>query len=202
MCGTTMINPAASPTTGATGSQASAPCCPPPPWMPIALAENAKGVAEISGATENPDVVRYMGMNRYGHRRDDNTSWCGSFVAYVLDKAGKSISTVPERALTWGRPSSHPEGYWPGGISIGRPIYGAIAVKSRQGGGHVTFVMGQDKDESTILHCLGGNQRNKLQVSRYSRSVFSAYMVPEDYPHSCCTLPIYNGTSTAAGSEE
>lgn len=201
MCGTTTINPSTSPQLGSTSSNAAAQCCPPPEWMPIALAENAKNVREISGSTENSDVVKYMGTNRYGYRRDDNTSWCGSFVAWVLTQAGKTVSTVPERALTWGRPSAHNEGYWPGGIRVAGPIYGAIAVKSRDGGGHVTFVMGKDADDPTILHCLGGNQDNKLQVSRYNRGVFSAFMVPEDYPHSCCELPVYSGTSVAAGSE-
>lgn len=159
MCGTATLNPSASPGIGATASQAAAAWCPPLDWIPNAITEEQKNVAEIRGERESPDVVRYMSMNRYGSRRDDNTSWCGSFVAWVLSQTGRQLSNVSERALTRGRPSAHNEGYWPGGIRVAGPIYGAIAVKNRgRGQGHVTLVMGRDADDPTVLHCLGGNQ--------------------------------------------
>lgn len=201
MCLSAGVNPMTSLSDTQTGAGAIARCCPPPNWMPIALAELARDVREIAGPANHPDIVKYFGMNRYGFTSDSGTSWCGSFVAWVLNQAGYGLSTVPERALTWGRAGSHAEGWWPDGVNAGRPIYGAIAVKSRSGGGHVTFVMGSKPDDPTKLMCLGGNQNNRLNVAEYSMGVFSSYMVPRGYAHECCVLPVYSGESELAGTE-
>jgi hypothetical protein len=61
--------------------------------------------------------------------------------------------------------------------------------------------MGKDPNDPSILYCLGGNQGNKLQVSKYKVSDFHAFMVPTNYAHACCTLPEYGGSAAAAGSE-
>ena len=174
-------------------------CCPPPPWMPIAWTEQGKDVREnLPG--HHPDILKYHAITAT-KPTSENTSWCGSFVGWVLKQAGYKLTTVPERALTWGRASNHAEGWWPTGVNIGRPIYGAIATKSRKGGGHVTFVVGKDPNDDAYLYCLGGNQSNALNVSRYKKSVFSSFFVPEGYEHSCCELPDYTGKAAEAGSE-
>lgn len=200
MCGNLGFDPAEPPRDGATDAGAVSRCCPPPPWMPVALGQYALNIYERDPAGA-AHVIKFFGMNRYGYDSASATSWCGSFVAWVLGQVGVNGTTVPERAMTWGRASEHADGWWPDGISIGRPIYGAIAVKSRSGGGHVTFVMGKDPANPAVLHCLGGNQSNRLNIARYEASVFSAFMVPRGYAHACCVLPDYTGVSEAAGSE-
>lgn len=174
-------------------------CCPPPPWMPTALAEEKRDVREDT-AGHHPDILKYHAATKY-KSTSERVAWCGSFVAWVLKQTGYKPTTVPERALTWGRTASHDEGWWPDGESIGRPIYGAIAVKGRSGGGHVTFVLGKDPKDATILYCLGGNQSDRLMVSKYKVGDFHSFMVPKGYQHSCCVLPDYLGTAAAAGKE-
>lgn len=122
---------------------------------------------------------------------------CGRFWSGLFGRG--AATAVP--AVTWGRAANHAKGWWPTGVSIGRPIYGAIATKEREGGGHVPFVMGKDPKDPATHYCLGGNQGNKLQVSRYKASDFHAFLVSEGYAHSCCVLPDYNGLAQAAGSE-
>ncbi|MDO5603612.1 MAG: TIGR02594 family protein [Paracoccus sp. (in: a-proteobacteria)] len=178
----------------ATPGEAAGACCPPPDWMPIAIGEH--GVTEYAGTRMNPRIAEYFKAARFWGKDDSgkDNAWCASLVAFVMKKAGYNIATEAYRAKEWAN-------RWNDGKSVGRPIYGAIAVKTRAGGGHVGFVMGSVKGKPGYLAILGGNQSNTTNVSEYPASDFFAFMVPKSYNHSCCELTDYTGLTQARGSE-
>ncbi|MFD2842489.1 TIGR02594 family protein [Paracoccus cavernae] len=181
--------------TGASGDgQSTQTCCPPPDWMPIALGE--KGVSEYAGAKMNPRIAEYFKAAKFWGKDDSGAenAWCASLVAYVMKTAGYGIATDAFRAREW-------EARWPDGQKASRPVYGAIAVKTRKGGGHVGFVVGTVPGKPGYLAILGGNQSNTTNVSAYPASDFHAFMLPKGYDYSCCVLEDYSGKIGGKGSE-
>ena len=96
---------------------------------------------------------------------DDETPWCGTFVAHCLQTAGVKFPKNWYRALA----------YLNGGNKLAKPAYGCVAVKTRVGGGHVCFVVGKDKVSGKLV-CLGGNQSNMVCYALYGESDFEAFM--------------------------
>ena len=135
-----------------------------PKYIKIAMKE--VGTKETPGSGDNPRIVEYH-KTTSGKYSDDEVPWCGSFVNWVLKKAGYDITTpVPERAKSW----------LLFGEKITEPVIGSIAIKSRQGGGHVCFVIG--KDEKGNLLCLGGNQSDEVNIKAYPPYVFEGFRLP------------------------
>lgn len=179
----------------ASNAESSQTCCPPPNWMPIALGE--EGVTEVAGSKMNPRIAEYFKAAKFWGKDDSGSAnaWCASLVAYVMKTAGYGIATDAFRAREW-------EARWPDGQKASRPVYGAIAVKTRKGGGHVGFVVGKVPDMPGYLAILGGNQSDTTNVSAYPESDFHAFMLPKDYDYFCCVLEDYTGTiSGMKGSE-
>lgn len=120
------------------------------------------GTKEIKGAVHNKTIqmmLAYLGA----WWRDDETAWCGVFTAYCLKKNGIVIPKHWYRALDY-------KNY---GHRLDAPAYGCIAIKTRNGGGHVTFVVGKTKDGRLV--CLGGNQNDMVNYAVYSASVFDEF---------------------------
>lgn len=179
---------------GGKEGQTTGTCCPPPPWMPTAWGE--EGVSEYAGAKMNPRIAAYFKAAKFWGTDDSGgaNAWCASLVAYVMKTAGYDIATDAFRAREWAE-------RWPAGKKASRPVYGAIAVKTRKGGGHVGFVVGTVPDKPGYLAILGGNQGDSTNVRHYRQSDFHSFMVPKDYDYSCCVLEEYTGKATAGGSE-
>jgi len=158
-----------------------------PFWLEYAYDE--LGTKEIPGRGSNKRVEQYHSAAG-GAGWTDDVPWCASFVTFVMKKAGYSAPKYPARAKSWlnfGKTST-------------RPVLGAIAVKSRKGGGHVCFVVGRDKS-GKYLYCLGGNQSDAVNIKKYPASVFLDFRVPVDYDLSQADLPIYNGKASWGGKE-
>jgi uncharacterized protein (TIGR02594 family) len=82
----------------------------------------------------------------------------------------------PSKSPLWAL--SYAEGW---GVRLAAPALGAVAVKTRNGGGHVTFVAGRTKDGR--LACCGGNQNDMVNVAPYAVSAFNkGFWWPRDYP--------------------
>jgi len=152
------------------------------------MARNELGVKEIHGSKHNKRVLQYHAVS--GGFSTDEVPWCGSFVNFVMLKAGHKGPKTPARAKSW--------------LNFGKssnvPIEGSIAVKSRKGGGHVCFVVGQDPT-GKYLYCLGGNQHDEVNISKYKKSIFLDFRVPSNYNYVENNLPIYKGKAEAAGKE-
>jgi len=92
-------------------------------------------------------------------------------VSWCLEEAGipSTRSAASRSYLTWG-------------VSIGRPILGAICVFRRgkdERFGHVGFAM---YETSTHIGLLGGNQRNSVCVLEYPKAdLLGIRMPPDDY---------------------
>ena len=161
------------------------------PWMKTAEAEI--GVSERSGKHKaNPRILEYFKASKYWGTDDSGgrNAWCGSFVAWVM----KQNEIVPVakafRAKSW-------ENF---GQKLDEPVYGAIGIKSRKGGGHVAFIVGKSED-GTKYYMLGGNQADKVQISEYSAKVWTTFVFPPGHDPGSDKLPVYQGDSSRAGSE-
>lgn len=135
-----------------------------PIWLKNATEEI--GTHEIAGSQHNMQVIKYHAVS--GGFATDEVPWCGSFVNWVLKKSGfTSTVASPARALSW----------LEFGISS-KPVIGAIAVKSRKGGGHVGFVVAT---EGKYVYIIGGNQSDEVNMRKYLISDFKDYRVPLGY---------------------
>lgn len=143
------------------------------PWL--SRARRSIGVKEIPGPKHNAVILKWWGLIRAQYT-DDETPWCAGFVGGVLEEVGirstRSASSLSY--LTYGQPLTD-------------PIPGAIAVKRRKGGGHVTFVAGSDGKGN--LWCVGGNQNDAVTMALYPAKVFEAFRWPANVPVIHAPLP-------------
>tara|TARA_R110000868_G_scaffold34552_10_gene124785 strand:+ start:1278 stop:1700 length:423 start_codon:yes stop_codon:yes gene_type:complete len=80
---------------------------------------------------------------------DDETPWCGTFMAQVMTQVGLAAPPIAVRASSWGE--------W--GRQLLAPRLGCVLVFKRNGGGHVGLYLGETK---TAYRVLGGNQGNMV----------------------------------------
>jgi uncharacterized protein (TIGR02594 family) len=118
-------------------------------------------------------------------------------VSFCLVKAGEKPSSQPLWALSYSDTKNQPFVKLPG------PAVGAIAVKSRNGGGHVTNVAGRTRGGA--LACCGGNQNDEVNVSPYREDVFIGFYWPKGAPLPAVTgfnhLPIVTNAGRPVSSE-
>lgn len=135
----------------------------------VAISASFIGLTEIKGPKHNADILKFWKDIKRGGIKDDETAWCAGFVGAMLVRAGLKIPTnVPEGArsyLTWGK-------------KLDKPANGCIVVFTRDGGGHVGFVVG--KDENGNLLVLGGNQGDAVNVKAFSTSRVTGYRWPDE----------------------
>ena len=154
----------------------------------LTIARRELGVKEIKGRKHNEHILKYHATS-YGRYKNDEVPWCGSFVNWVMQEAGY-LKTVryPERAKAWRK----------FGKAVSEPTHGCIAIKSRSGGGHVCFVVGQSK-KGKYLYCLGGNQGDAVTIRKYKKNVFSDFRIPKN--QEAIALSVYTG-EVARGNRE
>jgi uncharacterized protein (TIGR02594 family) len=153
----------------------------------IEMAKNHIGVTEVKGAAHNPVIVQFWKDIRRGGIKDDETPWCAAFVGSMLERCGIQ-STRFESAksyLSWGE-------------QLDRPVYGCVVVFSRDGGGHVGFVVGKDKAGNLLV--LGGNQDDAVNVKSFPLSRKPIYRWPQGEPVPAGELPV--GDSVAMSRNE
>lgn len=107
-----------------------------PPWL--AHARTLIGTREIPGSKHSPvimDWIRKLGAKVLGiNVVDDETPWCGTFMAWLMRQAGLNTPPIAVRASSWGL-------Y---GRGLLNPRLGCIMVFTRSGGGHVGLYVGED----------------------------------------------------------
>jgi uncharacterized protein (TIGR02594 family) len=122
-------------------------------------AKSLIGVREIAGAKHSPVIIGWLKkLNSWV--KDDETPWCGTYMAHVGQHSGW---TIPEKWLS-------ARGWLAFGAEVS-PGYGTVLVfwrGSKSGWqGHVGFYVGED---DTHYHVLGGNQDNMVNISRMPKS--------------------------------
>jgi uncharacterized protein (TIGR02594 family) len=147
------------------------------PWM--AQARGLIGLAEVPGHIHEARVLSLWA--RLGISvRDDETPWCAAFVGAMLEEVGlrSTRSGAARSYLKWGRDLYLSK----------RPLFrtlplGCIVVLERPGSswsGHVAFYAGTGA--SGYVDLLGGNQGNRVSVSRFPTSRVIGVRWPEHVP--------------------
>lgn len=150
------------------------------------------GLKEVSGKTHNSTILSWL-KSLGAWWSEDETAWCGTFIAHCLKVAGVKYPKHWYRALD----------YVNYGSKLSRPAYGCVAIKARQGGGHVCFVVGRD-EKTRKLVCIGGNQSNMVCYALYAESDFQEFRwygltgSPAQHRYD---LPIMTGVTATKVSE-
>lgn len=132
-----------------------------PSWL--TLARTFVGTREVVGTKHSPVImgwIQEIGAKTLGMKvNDDETPWCGTFMALLMKRSGLTAPLIAVRAASWGR-----VGQW--GRELIAPRLGCILVFTREGGGHVGLYLGED---AAHFHVLGGNQSNSVSVTRIAK---------------------------------
>ena len=122
------------------------------------------GLQEVVGKGSNKTILSWRDeLNQAGVKisgySDDDIPWCGLFAAFVVLKARGAAEVVkdPLWARNWAK-------Y---GVKADTGSLGDVLVFVRNGGGHVGFYIGED---AVCYHVLGGNQSNKVSITRIDKS--------------------------------
>lgn len=153
-----------------TPSPAPAPIAGMPPWL--ARMNAILGLYEFPGSADNPAVIamaKACGGNIARTYKHDATPWCALAVNYSLIASG-----LPGDDSLWALDFAR---Y---GVRLKGAAVGAIATKTRDGGGHVFLVVGRTKDGRLVGR--GGNQRDMVCDEVFDPSVVTACTWPKDYP--------------------
>jgi uncharacterized protein (TIGR02594 family) len=137
--------------------------------LPKMVTEAGKliGTLETPGPGNNPLIMSWAGeLGLRGVYTADSVPWCGLFMALVATRAGKAPPASPLWALNWAN--------W--GAPAGQPCLGDVLVFVREGGGHVTMYVGEDRQG--YYHCLGGNQSDKVCITRIPKVRLHAARIP------------------------
>lgn len=155
-----------------------------PAWL--VEAKKHLGAKEIPGVNHNPMILSMWKAIKRGGIKTDEVPWCAAFVGFCLESVD-IVSSRFESAksyLDWGRVQT-------------TPCVGSIVVFTRDGGGHVGFVVG--KTASGQLLVLGGNQGNEVNVRAFPLDRVSGYRWPLGVPETTGALP--TGSALATGGE-
>lgn len=155
-----------------------------PEWMRQAV--QFIGLSEIAGPKHNETILKWWRDIKRGGIKSDEVPWCAAFVGAMLEQSGV-VSTRFESArsyLDWGQKLTH-------------PVYGCVAVFSRDGGGHVGFVTGLANDGKLLI--LGGNQSNAVNIRAFGRDRLTGLRWPKGVP--VLAKPLVVGSADTSTSE-
>lgn len=154
-----------------------------PLWMHIA--EQYIGQREIKGVTHNTLIVGWWKKIKRGGIKTDEVPWCAAFVGAMLEDATIKSSRFESAKsyLSWG-------------TKLDKPAYGCVVVFSRDGGGHVGFVTGQDARGRLLV--LGGNQSDMVSIRSFVRDNVVGYRWPHEVPLPDESLPIASAESSGS----
>lgn len=129
-------------------------------------AEKFKGLWEWKGSDHNPKILKWFADVGHSWVVDDETAWCAAFVGAMLEKVNlKSTRALNARSyLKWG------EEIAPEDVREGDIVVFKRGNSSWQG--HVAFYV---DETDTHIFCLGGNQSNQVNISKYPKSKFLGF---------------------------
>lgn len=140
-----------------------------PRWLRIAYKYD--GLKETKGPKHNGTILGWLtSLEAWWY--EDETPWCGTFVAIVMKEAHMEYPKLYMRAkawLDWGR-------------RISKPVLGCVVIFDRAGGGHVGFVVGRTLNGDLLVY--GGNQRDAVCVSQFSPARVVGYRIPTGWNYA------------------
>lgn len=134
----------------------------PAPWYDVAIGE--VGVSEVEGAEHSRKVLEYHRATDLNAKADE-VPWCSAFVNWCMFVSGVSRTDKANARswLSWGEPIVEPR--------LGCVVVFKRGLKAWQG--HVGFFAGWSSKGDVL--CLGGNQKNAVNVSTYPKSAVLGY---------------------------
>lgn len=158
------------------------------PW--IAEARKFVGVREVKGPRHNALILGWL--KRLGAWwSDDETAWCATLCAQVLDTC----------KLPYPKDWYRAKAYLDMPVKLDRPAYGCLVIFDREGGGHVGFVVGQDQHGNLMV--LGGNQGDMVCIRPFRKDQRAPqYRWPSLYPAaSRFLLPLLDSDGKLSSNE-
>lgn len=123
-------------------------------------------VEETLGDENNPTIIAWAeeigGWVKEFYNKDE-IPWCGLFMAVCAKRAGYIPPAKSLTALSWAG--------WGNPVKDNSPMLGDVITFVRKGGGHVGLYIGEDDE---CYHILGGNQSDKVTISRLSKERFNS----------------------------
>ncbi len=133
------------------------------PW--IEEGRKFLGLKEETGNNDHPKLD--AGWVLYGASWLRGQAWCGLGVRHCLSKASRYVVPFWFRARAWESDKM---------TKLRKPAYGCIVTFTRDGGGHVGFIVGMDKAGNLMV--LGGNQKNEVNISPFDVRRATGYYWP------------------------
>ena len=149
----------------------------------ISIARSYLGLTELGSTNKHPTIDVWA--KSLSGKWLIGQAWCGTFMAQVFKEAGLSTKVPKEffRAKAWEA----------AGTKLDKPAYGCVVIFTRDGGGHVGFVVGKTK--SGMLKVLGGNQSNAVTIQDFDPKRVTSYRwvssgsVPLEHRYDLPVLP-------------
>jgi uncharacterized protein (TIGR02594 family) len=137
-----------------------------PKWLTIARKDI--GLKEGPGMKNNPRVIQMFKEAGHPEISSDGVAWCAAATGAWLKEAGfkPSGSLLALSYAKWGQP-------------LAGPVVGAIACRTRTGGGHVGFVV---STAPGVVNLLAGNQSDAVNIAAHPRNAFVAFRWPPGAP--------------------
>jgi len=136
-----------------------------PDWF--LLAKKEIGAEEAYGPLNNPRILEYHDETSLNATKD-SVPWCSSFICWVMENSDIK-STRSARARSWEK--------W--GLGLKEPKLGCVVVfwrgSKRSGKGHVGLYAGE---KNGYILVLGGNQKDAVNISKYSKKRLLGYRWP------------------------
>lgn len=157
-----------------------------PSWL--VEARKYIGTKEISGVRHEPLILQWWKAIRRGGIKTDEVPWCAAFVGAMFEAVGIRSSRFESARsyLDWG-------------VRLQAAQVGCVVVFQREGGGHVGFVVGQDKFGRLLV--LGGNQGNAVSIAAFPLDRVVGYRWPEPGPALQARLPVLDINAALSRSE-
>lgn len=150
-----------------------------PAW--VAYGKSKLGQREIKGPKHNSWIAKGWAKLGAGWFNDDETPWCGFFVADCLNAAG----------LPYPKNFPAAASFRTYGVAVPAQI-GAIGTMKRPGGNHVFIIVGETPDR-LFYKGLGGNQSDAVTIMDIRKSDVDAIRWPPGIPiiaRSMLQLPV------------
>lgn len=138
-----------------------------PAWL--SEARRWLGMKEIPGPKHNTTIQSWL-KQLGAWWTDDETPWCGVFVAHCMRATGHKLPKHWYRAKGWLD--------W--GTAIKKPVVGCVVVLEREGGGHV-FIATAIDNKGRIVG-IGGNQGNQVSIAAFDAHRIVGYRWPAEVP--------------------
>lgn len=139
----------------------------------IIEAKKCVGIQEVKDQLTIKGWAKTMGPKWYSDQVDPTKSdgfgpWCGLFVAHCMYVAKIALPDNYFRASSWLS--------W--GQKLDKPVAGCVVTFTRNGGGHVGFVLGVTANGKLVV--IGGNQGNKVCIEIFDPAKATGYRYPSN----------------------